>query len=181
MKIAIIGTHGVGKTTLAYQIATEAKKRGKNASIVHEVARSSPFPLNDGFTSDGAHWIITTQIKRELEAKAQKADVIVCDRSAYDPICYLHATDEYADAFQALESFAEEWTKTYDLIFYVVPSWQNLTDDGVRSMDLDYQKRINNEFLYFLDRIRGDNVHEVHDYKIFSSKLDEVYKVIFKC
>lgn len=62
MKIAIVGTHGIGKTTLAYQIACEAKKKGKNATVINEIARRCPFPLNDEQTPDGLlclqllHW-----------------------------------------------------------------------------------------------------------------------------
>ena len=182
MKIAVIGTHGVGKTTLAYQIATEAKQRGKNAHIVHEVARSCPFPLNDSFGMDGAQWIVTTQIKRELEAKSQKADMIVCDRSAYDPICYLNCSNESYHSYDAFRYFAEEWTKTYDRLIYVIPTWQPLTDDGIRSLDLTFQQRVNDEFVYFINMIRHErdlDILSIHDYEIFTGKVDPIYNKVF--
>jgi thymidylate kinase len=180
MKIAIIGTHGVGKTTLAYQMVAEAKKRGKNACVIHEVARSCPFPLNDDFNVDGAHWIITSQINRELDAKAQKSDFIVCDRSAYDPICYLEARNFTVQNCIQLEAFAYEWMKTYDHIFYSIPSWQKIVDDGIRSTDIDFQKTVDEQFLYFLSTFPNENVHRIHDYAIFGNNLEEVFKVIFK-
>ena len=46
MKIAFIGTHGVGKTTLCYDVVAALKRRGVNADIVKEVARLSPLPIN---------------------------------------------------------------------------------------------------------------------------------------
>ena len=33
-KIALIGTHGTGKTTLAHELVAKAKKRGVNAKVV---------------------------------------------------------------------------------------------------------------------------------------------------
>ena len=46
MKLAFIGTHGVGKTTLCYDLAAALKKQGVNVDIVKEVARLSPLPIN---------------------------------------------------------------------------------------------------------------------------------------
>lgn len=180
MKIAIIGTHGVGKTTLAYQIASEAKRRGKNAIVINEVARRCPFPLNEHFDPDGAHWIITSQINRELDAKAQKTEMIVCDRSAYDPVCYLQARGYDVEDFLNLEGFAYEWMKTYDHIFYSIPSWQKLIDDGVRSIDINFQKEVDEHFLDFVTDFGHKKVHRVHDYAIFSNNLDDIFKVLFR-
>ena len=42
MKIAFIGTHGVGKTTLCYELAAALKREGVHVDIVKEVARLSP-------------------------------------------------------------------------------------------------------------------------------------------
>ena len=38
-KIAFIGTHGVGKTTLCYGLASRLKRRDVSIDVVHEVAR----------------------------------------------------------------------------------------------------------------------------------------------
>ena len=46
MKIAFIGTHGVGKTTLCYDLAALLKRQGLNVDVVKEVARLSPLPIN---------------------------------------------------------------------------------------------------------------------------------------
>ena len=39
LKLALIGTHGVGKTTLAYEICSLLKKADQNVELVTEVAR----------------------------------------------------------------------------------------------------------------------------------------------
>jgi molybdopterin-guanine dinucleotide biosynthesis protein len=46
VKVAFIGSHGVGKTTLCYDLASLLKRQGVNVDIVKEVARLSPLPIN---------------------------------------------------------------------------------------------------------------------------------------
>jgi molybdopterin-guanine dinucleotide biosynthesis protein len=44
LKLQLIGAHGVGKTTLAYEICTVLKKAGHDVELATEVTRRSPFP-----------------------------------------------------------------------------------------------------------------------------------------
>src|SRR5512145_1893549 len=78
MKLALIGTHGVGKTTLAYDICALRKKQGQNVELVTEVARRCPFPVNEGTTLEAQLWILHTQIADELAA-GQRAQTVICD------------------------------------------------------------------------------------------------------
>ena len=55
MKLALIGTHGVGKTTLAYEVCSLLKKSHHNVELVAEVARQSPFPVNAETTLEGLY------------------------------------------------------------------------------------------------------------------------------
>ena len=71
MKIAFIGTHGVGKTTLCYELAASLKKRDLSVELVREVARECPLPINRDTTLKAQSWILHTQIARELEAEAK--------------------------------------------------------------------------------------------------------------
>jgi len=180
MKIAIIGTHGIGKTTLTYLIAAEGKKRGLNVNTVSEVARSCVFPLNDKFDVDGAQWIISSQISRELTAKAEKYDVLVCDRSAYDPICYLQAGDHPQRSYEKLRWYAEEWLKTYDKIIFVQPSEIPLQDDGVRSLDEAFQREVHTNFIIALNKFLHNKMPiEIDSEDIFKGYLELLYDKIF--
>src|SRR5207302_1228218 len=88
LKLALIGTHGVGKTTLAYEICSLLKKADPHVELVTEVARRSPFPINAATTLEGQLWILHAQIAPELEAGA-RAPPVICDRAALDNYCYL--------------------------------------------------------------------------------------------
>jgi broad-specificity NMP kinase len=83
VKLALIGTHGVGKTTLAYETCSLLKKADYNVELVTEVARRSPLPVNEATTLEGQLWILHAQIAAEIEAAA-RAPHVICDRSALD-------------------------------------------------------------------------------------------------
>jgi nicotinamide riboside kinase len=186
MKIAIIGTHGTGKTTLAYHIAAEAKSRGFNARLINECARDCPFPLNEKFDLKGAQWIVATQIQKELQAEASKANFIVCDRSAIDPVMYLkHSSTKdlnicnelyHHQSYECLYEFCNRWMITYDRIFFVIPTENKIVDDGVRSTDANFQKSIHELFFSYSDKI---SMNIVYDHQILNKDFEPIYKEIF--
>ena len=88
LKIAFVGTHGVGKTTLCYELAAWLKKRELRVDMVREVARRCPLPINRDTTLDAQSWILHTQIAWEIAA-AERSPAVVCDRSVLDNYAYL--------------------------------------------------------------------------------------------
>jgi len=147
MKIALMGTHGVGKTTLAYDICTRLKKSGQNVELVTEVARRSPFPVNEATTLEGQLWILHAQIAAELEA-AQRAPHVLCDRAVLDNYCYLV---NKCGRQPALEPWLTGWLETYDVLvgvplveraIFAEVFRQPLLADGFRAVDDDFRRRI---------------------------------------
>ncbi len=119
MKLALIGTHGVGKTTLAYEICSLLMKADHNVELVTEVVRRSPFPVNEATTLEAQLWILHTQIARELDATS-RAEHLICDRAV----------------------LLAWWMETYSLIVYVPPMADGIPPDGFRSENLEFQERI---------------------------------------
>jgi hypothetical protein len=140
MKIAFIGTHGVGKTTLCYELAASLKKRDLAVELVREVARDCPLPINRETTLKAQSWILHTQIARELEAES-KGEVVVCDRSVLDNFCYLKRALAGEGVAPELESLLRGWTASYDALFRV-PIVGDPRFDGVRDTDLAFQHGI---------------------------------------
>jgi nicotinamide riboside kinase len=140
MKIAFIGTHGVGKTTLCYELAASLKKRDLGVELVREVARECPLPINRDTTLKAQSWILHTQIARELEAES-KAEVVVCDRSVLDNYCYLKRALSGEAIAPELELLLRGWTGSYDFLIRV-PIVGDPRFDGVRDTDLAFQHGI---------------------------------------
>ncbi len=138
MKLALIGTHGVGKTTLAYETCSLLKKAGHNVELVTEVARQSPFPVNAATTLEGQLWILHAQIAAELDA-SRRAPHVICDRSVLDNYCYL--VNKFGRQPQ-LEAWLEWWMESYALLIGVPSAFEAIASDGFRSEDRAFQQRI---------------------------------------
>lgn len=136
MKFAFIGTHGVGKTTLCFELAALLKKRDRVVEMVHEVARFCPLPINRETTTDAQSWILHTEIASELEAQ-HKAEIVICDRSVLDNYCYLLQ----AGRAPMIEPLVRWWTATYDLLIKV-PIVSPPGFDGLRDTDTAFQRKI---------------------------------------
>jgi len=136
VKIAFIGTHGVGKTTLCFELAALLKKRDKTVEMVREVARFCPLPINRDTTIAAQSWILHTEIAEELVAE-HKAEVVVCDRSVLDNYCYLLQTGR----LPVLEPLVRWWSSTYGLLIKV-PIVGTLQFDGLRDVDDAFQRAV---------------------------------------
>lgn len=138
MKLALIGTHGVGKTTLAFEICARLKISGYSVELVTEIARRSPFPVNEGTTLESQLWILHQQIATELEM-TPRAQYVVCDRAVIDNYAYL------SNKFERqlyLEPMLAHWLGTYDLLVYVPLCGNGIPADGFRSENVQFQQTI---------------------------------------
>jgi nicotinamide riboside kinase len=137
MKIAFIGTHGVGKTTLCYDLAGALKREGVHVDMVKEVARQSPLPINRQTSLRAQTWILMTQVAEEIRSLAHHP-VVVCDRSALDNYAYMVLACGRQKPFERLVA---HWMKTYDVLFKVPVSGAP-SADGVRDTDEFFMRAI---------------------------------------
>ena len=141
-KVAFIGSHGVGKTTLCYGLAARLKSRDVTLEVVREVARRSPLPINQATSVSSQEWILHTQIAEELAADSLNG-VVICDRSILDNYVYLLVA---AGPQEPLEPLVDHWMSTYDLLLHV-PIVEAPSADGVRALDPAFQRAIDNRLL----------------------------------
>jgi len=140
-KLALVGTHGVNKTTIAYELAGVLKRKGQTVELLTEIARECPFPLNEHATCEAYQWIIARQIQLEIE-KLPRADVLVCDRSVLDNFAYYVRRYGIAgEETEALGLYCRSWMRTYDLLVRL-PIIEALSPDGFRSTNIEFQREI---------------------------------------
>jgi hypothetical protein len=137
VKLAFIGTHGVGKTTLCYDLGAVLKKKGLHVDLVKEVARLSPLPINRQTSLEAQLWILATQIAEEIRSAAHH-EAVVCDRSVLDNYAYLVFA---AGRQRWIEPLVNRWMKTYDLLFKV-PISGSASPDGIRDTDEFFMRQI---------------------------------------
>lgn len=140
-KVALVGTHGINKTTIAYELAGVLKRRDRTVELLTEIARECPFPLNESATREAFQWIIARQVQLEIE-KLLRAEILVCDRSVLDNFAYyLRKFGEADEQGRALSAYCRAWMNSYDLLVRL-PITHPLTADGFRSTDVSFQLEI---------------------------------------
>ncbi len=137
LKIAFIGTHGVGKTTLCYGLAARLKARDQSVEVVREVARRCPLPINQETGVAAQSWILHTQIAEELTAESNYP-VVICDRSVLDNYVYMLLA---AGPQPALEPLLDTWLRSYGLLVHI-PVVETPSADGVRATDPAFQRAV---------------------------------------
>jgi nicotinamide riboside kinase len=137
MKIALMGSHGVGKTTLCFELAAQLKRRNADVEMVREVARKCPLPINRETTVQSQEWILHTQIREEIAARSAH-EWVICDRSVLDNYCYLVYSAGSVDLWERMLDY---WLPSYGLLV-LVPIWTRPSYDGVRSIDPHFQQQI---------------------------------------
>ena len=154
-KIALISTHGTGKTTLCYEVAAELKKRGLKVKVFSEIAAAAfeqGIPINESTTLPAQMYIMMQHITEELRATIRNYQVVVCDRSVFDNLVYMErrcGANQFVRDF--LQGYAEKFP--YDVI-YKLPVAGELTDDGIRdSQSREFQEDIYNRLNTLLEEL----------------------------
>jgi hypothetical protein len=129
-KIAFIGSHGIRKTTAALAFAGVIQRAGRSVEFAREVVRDNPLGINERATAEAQLWVLTSQIRRELEL-APKAECVVTDRGVMDNFAYYLRACGGEDRY-AVESLVRAWSRTYDLVVRLMPDI-GVRADGVRS------------------------------------------------
>lgn len=152
-KVAFIGSHGVGKTTLCFGLAARLKARDLSLEVVHEVARRCPLPINESTSLEAQAWILHTQVAEELIAQS-RYPVVICDRAVIDNYVYLQIAH---GPVPMLDRMVGDWLASYDRIF-LVPVAGPPRPDGMRAVDPDFQARVERRLRDELERRRAGYV-----------------------
>jgi hypothetical protein len=165
IKVAFVGSHGVGKTTLIKGLKEALDLNSVNiiresATRVHELAKTDPaLRINQDATLEAQMYILGLQLEEEnakmlaLNSGAcdgnKYANVLLCDRSVFDALAYTHYRITRGDKYQwasKLPKCLAQWVcssinNSYDLIFYIPISFPLVADD-VRPADNKFQEDI---------------------------------------
>ncbi len=140
-KIAFIGTHGTGKTTLAHELVAGLKRKGFDVDFLEEIARRCPLQINETATTETQKWILSKQITEELE-KSEKCNILVCDRSILDTYSYQTALYYRKKSW---EPYINEHLKTYNLLIKVPITERMIKKDKKRSTNKEFQINVEKE------------------------------------
>lgn len=175
LKIAVIGTHFTGKTTLCKKLQKFLEKKGIKGCIVAEVVRDCPFPINELSTLQAQDWILNEQKKREMLLE-NVCDVIIADRSLIDNFAYwMRVAENSLEAKEILKKEEEvfEYSKSYDIIFFLQPFEKEIEDDNFRSINPEWRKEMHKRIEKIIEKFS-----KMYDGKIvkLSGSEEEVFE-----
>ncbi len=138
MKIAVIGTHGVGKSYFSANLYAHLLKSGRNVTLIEELSRNCPLPMNENTTKRAQAWILFDQMVREIEEE-KRHEIVICDRGVVDNYAYfVRAHGDSRD----LDPVVKYWLPTYDTIYKIRSTTKYLMNDGFRSTSEEWQREM---------------------------------------
>lgn len=178
LKIGLMGTHGIGKTTLLYSLAGYLKNRGYNVAFVEEMSRKCPFAINEATSFEAQFWIQLSQIREEIEKS--KEDIILTDRTVLDNFAYLLRKARVDGGvpegkLEMMRNIAKFWVKSYDYVFFIQPIEMEDLSDGVRATDEKFRNEIH-KLIGDLIEEAGVKVHHVDGST--GERIDRIIEVI---
>lgn len=158
-KISVVGTHGVGKSTLSYHLAALLKKAHPTKSVIclEENVREITKITDGNFTSlEFTKLAIYDQLFREVKASLLY-DIMVTDRSLVDYMIYGQLNGNYYgfDEDAPLHMFG------FNQIYFLRPDKVDspIANDGFRDTDLDFRNKVDSEFAKFF--LENKELHPV--------------------
>jgi GTPase SAR1 family protein len=148
MKIGLVGTVSVGKTTLVnalkelpqfkdYKISTERSKYLRDLGI----------PLNTDSTLKGQTIFLAERCAELI------ADNLISDRTIIDVIAFTQSAKSICQADKiSFEEYARNFINEYDYIFYVSPEGVEIEDNDVRETNSEYRDLIDFEIQVLCQR-----------------------------
>ncbi len=155
MKIAIVGTHGSGKSTIISSVYAQLKKNNSRVSMAPEVARSSLFLAANEKTPKMQMDLFGRQISSEM-TNSRNCDILLCDRSLFDILMYTRLffkDDKEAVMYsKSMSLFCRYYANTYDHIFLTSKLYfPNTVKDDIRPEDEVLQKSASAKLKDILD------------------------------
>ena len=147
-RIALVGASSTGKTTV-YELL---KGKLPKYEFVNESTRSVAkygFPLNENGTSETQLTISSFHLEALL-----KPGNIIFDRGYLDLLVYSRYMDEISiEAYNYIEATWNRVKNEYTHYIYFPIEFKSV-DDGVRSVNEEWRKAIDEEFQLLLDGVR---------------------------
>jgi len=138
MKIGLCGTMSVGKTTLVNALKELEQFKDYNfATERSQHLMSLGIPLNTDSTLKGQTIFLAERCGELMH------DNIITDRTILDVMAFtMNAKSILYQDKEAFETYASEFIREYDYIFYISPYGLEIEDNGIRETDEHYRDLI---------------------------------------
>lgn len=155
--VTVSGAQGVGKTTLIEALEKYGWEVYK--SFVREESKKNNLKVNDIGDDKTQFYILNKHLER-LNLNKDNRNIIL-DRSLIDVTVYTKYLHELGRVKDSTLNIVEDSLKNnfhkYDRMFYIAPEFE-IVNDGFRSLDKNFQNKIDDLFKYYIDKFNIDIV-----------------------
>jgi len=154
MKIGLVGTMSVGKTTLAKALGETDRFKDHNVQTERSKYLSNlGIPLNTDSTLAGQFIFLAERATELLQPN------IITDRTIWDVCAFtLSAKSINEWAKRDFVNAAMNLREQYDLVVYVSPDGVEMEDNGVRETDMVYRGKIDTAIQMLLEEYKPTNL-----------------------
>lgn len=185
MKIAIIGTHGTGKTTLIQALSKEPEFQG--FKMISSSTRGSvdyKLKINEDGDSLSQLYMACTDFKSLVENNALCSETnFISDRSLLDTLIYtFYLLKKDKVSLPVMESIDVLWENSkimYDYLFWLRPEFP-LKGDGVRSTEIKFQQEVDLLFknYFFRENNLFPSVYQITG--TVEERVEKIKKILWK-
>lgn len=170
MKIALVGTISVGKTTLINELSKLPEfKDYTSCTERSKYLNDLGIPLNTDSTINGQMVFMAERASELLNEK------LLTDRSIIDVMAFTNSSKSIPYNKKALfEQLAKELIEQYDYIFYVSPEGVDIENNGIRETNSEYRDLID----FTIKHIISTYKHRIKNYSELSGSTEERIKKI---
>jgi predicted ATPase len=154
MKIAVIGTQCIGKTTYLNDFLKKWPMYKTPEKTYRDVIKEKNLNKNEDGNEESQKIILDCLVDQAIESSKQ--DFVIMDRCVLDNLAYtawLNADGKVSDGFfEKTRHIVKETLKFYDVLFFLpITKFSNvkIEDDGVRSINEAYRQEIDALFKVF--------------------------------
>lgn len=174
LRIAVLGTHSTGQTTLLKRIEQELRGHGLTVACTGQSAAATGLPALQDHTAQATEQIIAQGIVDETTTTTQGADVVLIDGAAHNAIAHFEAAMAHRAETpprlerERLHTLAATQLPKYDLLFATVLD-ESLPVDPSHGYDPHYRRLVNDRIHRLLandtiphQRITSDPDNQTH-------------------
>lgn len=162
MKIAVIGTQNTGKTTYINDFVKKWSMYKSPKNTYRELIKEKNLPHSKNGNEESQTIIMDCLVDQAINSS--KEDFTIMDRCVLDVLAYstwLCLNDKVSEKFLDQQRIlVRETLKLYDVLFFIPLTKAakiDIEDNGVREVDPQYRKEIDNIFKVFQESYhRGD-------------------------
>lgn len=155
MKIAVVGTQCIGKSTFIEDFLKKWNTYSKPEKSYRDIIKEKNIPINRTGNEESQKIILDFLVDQALSCS--KSDNVIFDRCILDNLAYsswLHLNGLVSEKFlDETRILVRETLKMFDIIFFLPITKMSpvkIVEDGVRDVDPVYREEIDNIFKAFV-------------------------------